>query len=178
MKKEELRVIPRRNYLILGALIVVTLFLLFYFYMWVDAYNETKLNRPILDKYMEVINYNELNNYLVENPNTIIYVSVLEDETIREFEKQVKAAYKKQEVDREVLYMDITDQISDKNYHNEMVNKYAVGSLNMTNVPLVVVFENGNIREIYNISNDGYDISRFKAYIANVSFNSEDELDD
>ena len=32
---------------------------------------------------MTVINYNELDNYLVENPNTIVYVSVLEDETMR-----------------------------------------------------------------------------------------------
>ena len=50
--------------------------------MWVDVYKESKINIPILDKYMTVINYNELDNYIVENPDTIIYVSVLEDEKI------------------------------------------------------------------------------------------------
>ena len=177
MGKEELRVIPRRNYLILGALIVVTLLLLYYFYMWIDAYNETKLNRPILDKYMEVINYNELDNYLVENPDTIIYVSVLEDKTIRDFEKQIKAVYKKHDMGRDVLYMDITNEMSNKKIKNEMINKYNVGSLNMTNVPLIMVFEDGNIREIYSISNDSYNISRFKQFVDNITFSNEDEID-
>ena len=31
-----------------------------------------------------------LDNYLVENPDTIVYVSVLEDEVIRDFEKEFK----------------------------------------------------------------------------------------
>ena len=53
--------------------------------MWVDVYKESKINIPILDKYMTVINYNELDNYIVENPNTIVYVSILEDENIRKF---------------------------------------------------------------------------------------------
>ena len=41
---------------------------------------------------MEIIkdNYNELSDYVVENPNTIVYVSVLENEEIREFEKKFK----------------------------------------------------------------------------------------
>ena len=86
MNKEK-RVIPFKNYIILLVIIVVSLLLVRYFYMWFDAYNDTKLNMPILDKYMEVINYNELDNYLIENPNTIIYVSVLENSEIRDFEK-------------------------------------------------------------------------------------------
>ena len=74
MNKDNLRVIPIKNYLILGIVIIVTLLLLYYFYMWIDAYNETKLNKPILDKYLEVINYNELDDYLIENQDTIIYI--------------------------------------------------------------------------------------------------------
>ena len=84
MKKEELRTIPTKNYIILGVVILVSILLLYYLYLWFDNYNETKLNMPILDKYMEVINYNELSDYLVENPDAIIYVSVLENSNIRE----------------------------------------------------------------------------------------------
>lgn len=176
MNKEELREIPKKNYLILGVLIIVTLFLLYYFYLWVDAYNETKLNRPILDKYMEVINYNELDNYLVENPDTIIYVSVLEDKSIREFEKKVKGLYKKHEIDRDILYMDITNFVNDNSVKNEMINKYSVGSTDMTKVPNVMVFENGHIREIYIIHDDNYNIANFKAFLTNISFSNEEDI--
>ena len=85
--KEELRKVPVKNYIILGIVITVTMLVLYYFYMWVDVYKESKINIPIMDKYMTVINYNELDNYLVENPNTILYVSVLDNEEIRTFEK-------------------------------------------------------------------------------------------
>lgn len=97
MKNDELRKIPTKNYIILGMVILVTLFILYYFYMWVDVYKESKINIPIMDKYMTVINYNELDNYVVENPNTIVYVSVLEDDKIREFEKQFKNKYRNNE---------------------------------------------------------------------------------
>ena len=82
MANDKLRSVPKKNYFILGIIIIVSLLLLYYMHMWSLAYNETKLNMPILDKYLEVINYNELDNYLVEMPNTVIYVSVLEDENI------------------------------------------------------------------------------------------------
>jgi hypothetical protein len=102
MKNEELRKIPGRNYLILAGVIIVTIFLLCYFYMWFDAYKEKKLNMRILDSYMEIINYNELEDYIVENPNSVIYVSVLEDAVIRDFEKQMKKMLKNNEIKRDM----------------------------------------------------------------------------
>ena len=103
MSKSELRKIPMKNYIILGVVILVTMLILYYFYMWVDVYKESKINIPIMDKYMNVINYNELDNYIVENPDTIVYVSVLEDENIREFEKKFKIKYKNNQINNELL---------------------------------------------------------------------------
>ena len=174
--KEDLRVVPKKNYLILGIIILVTLFVLYYFYMWIDAYNETKLNRPIMNRYMEVINYNELGNYLVENPNTIVYVSVLEDEQIRNFEKQFKSAYKKDEIDKEILYLNITDEIKDNNIKSEMKNKYRLNYTDMTNVPSIIVFDGDNIVNIYSIKDNNYDIDRLKLFLNSINFNNGDEL--
>ena len=46
-----LRKIPTKNYVFLGVLILVTLLILYYFYMWVDVYKESKINIPIMDRY-------------------------------------------------------------------------------------------------------------------------------
>lgn len=173
MKTDELRKIPLKNYIILGVIIVVTLFILNYFYMWVDVYKESKINMPIMDRYMTVINYNELDNYVVENPDTIVYVSVLEDEKIREFEKKLKGKYKSNEIDKEVLYMNITDDVKDKNIKNEMVSKYSVNSLNITKVPCVLVFEDSMLKSIYSVSDNGYDIDRFTIYLNNILLESD-----
>ena len=174
MKREAFRKIPVKNYIILWVIMIVTVLILYYFYCWVDVYKESKINIPILDKYMTVINYNELDNYIVENPNTIVYVSVLENEKIREFEKEVKNKYKNKEIENEVLYMNITDDIKNKNIKDEMILKYFVNSLNMTDVPCVLVFSDGKISSIYSVSDNDYDIDRFTIYLNNIELERDD----
>ena len=168
MKREAFRKIPVKNYIILGVVMFVTLLILYYFYCWVDVYKESKINIPILDKYMTVINYNELDNYIVENPDTIIYVSVLEDEKIRGFEKEFKNKYKNKEIENELLYMNITDDIKDMDIRDEMVSKYSINSLDMTDVPSLLVFNNGELCSIYSVRDTDYDIDRFILYINNI----------
>jgi len=63
MKRE----VPRKNYLILTGIIIVTFILLYYFYMWYLTYEESKLNSPIMNRYLQVIKYNELDNYVLDN---------------------------------------------------------------------------------------------------------------
>ena len=168
MKREAFREIPVKNYIILGVVFFITMLILYYFYCWVDVYKESKINIPIMDKYMSVINYNELDNYIVENPDTIIYVSVLEDEKIRGFEKEFKNKYKNKEIDNELLYMNITDDIKDMDIRDEMVSKYSINSLDMTDVPSLLVFNNGELSSIYSVRDNDYDIDRFVLYINNI----------
>ena len=176
MKKVELRVVPKKNYLILGIILIVSFLLVYYLYMWVDVYNESKLNKPILDKYMEVINYNELDNYLVESPNAIIYVSVLENTEIRDFERKFKSILKKNQLKKEVLYMDITDELKNSAIKNEMISKYTINNLSIVNVPVILVIDNGELRIIYGIKDNNYDVESLKLFINNIRFSSEDEL--
>ena len=173
---EEKRKIPFRNYVILTIIILVTLLLVHYFYRWFEVYNETKLNRPILDKYMEVINYNELDNYLIENPNTIIYVSVLEDLEIRNFEKKFKEVFKNGEISNNILYLDITEDIKDRNVKEKMKNKYSINSVNILDVPLIMVIDNGELKSINTISSINYDIERIKALINGIVFSEEEKI--
>ena len=53
-------------------------------------YNENKLYTSIMNKYLTVINYNELNDYITENKNAILYVSILGDKEINRFEEKFK----------------------------------------------------------------------------------------
>ena len=166
---KELRSVPTRNYIILGIILAVTLLLLNYFYVWVDVYKESRINIPILDKYMDSINYNELDNYLVENPDAIIYVSILDNEEIREFEKEFKDEFKERNVNNKLLYLNITSLLSDKNIVNEMRNKYYVNNLSIVDVPSILVFSSGELQSIYNISNNKYDVSAAVEFINNLN---------
>lgn len=173
MNKNELRKIPTKNYIILSGVILITIILLYYFYIWVDFYKESKINIPIMDKYMTVINYNELDNYIVENPNTMVYVSVLEDNKIREFEKRFKNKYKNNMVLNEILYMNITGDIVDKGIKDAMDDKYFLNDLSITNVPCLLVFNDGVLKSIYSVSDNDYDIEKFMLYLNNIDMESD-----
>lgn len=176
--KEELRAIPKKNYVILGVIIVVTLLLLYYFYMWFAVYNESKINKPLLNEYMDVINYNEIDNYLVENPNTIIYVSVLENKEIREFELGIKKSFKNHMIKKDILYLDLTDLFKDETSISDMEEKYSLNNLNIRDVPCLMVFGSGKLKSIYSIKNNGYDIDGLIDFINSVDSEIEDKLND
>ena len=114
MKKDKERTIPIKNYLILGVILILTLGLVYYFYLWYINYEESKLNETIMDRYLEVINYNELNDYIIENRNAMIYTSVLEDNNIRKFEIKFKNTIVRNSLKEKLLYMDMTDIFKDK----------------------------------------------------------------
>ena len=174
MKDNSLRKVPTKNYIILGIVIIFTMLLLYYFYMWVDVYKESKVNIPIMDKYMSVINYNEFDNYIVENPNTVVYVSVLEDESIREFEKKLKNKYKNNDIENDVLYMNITSELKDNGIKKELSSKYTLGSLDVTDVPCILVFNKGELTSIYSIKDNDYDVNKLVVYINNIELESDD----
>lgn len=165
---KETRIIPKKNYVILAIIIVLTIMLTYYFYMWINAYNENKINKPILDKYMEVINYNELDNYIIENPDSIIYVSVLEDEKIRNFEKKLKNVLKSKELDSVILYLDITDDIKDKKVKKDMIDKFSINSISIEDVPCVLVIRDGKLRSIYSVASNNYSVDKFESFIDSV----------
>lgn len=174
MKNDNGRKVPLKNYIILGVILVITLLILYYFYRWVDVYKESKINYSILDRYMTVINYNEFNDYLVENPDVVVYVSVLENDEIRDFEKKLKGRFKRNEIDNDILYMEITNEVKDKTISEEIYNKYALNNLSMLSVPCVLVFNSGELSSIYSISDNNYDVDNLIIYLNNILLDGDD----
>lgn len=165
MKKNNGREIPLKNYIILGLVILLTLGIVYYFYLWYITYEESKLNETIMDRYLEVINYNELNDYIVENRNAMIYTSVLEDNNIRKFEIKFKNIVVKNALKDKILYMDMTDIFKDKIKYTELRNSYQVNNYNITNVPCILVFKDAKLVDIYSIKDNDYNTDNVLNYI-------------
>ena len=165
MKKSNGREIPLKNYIILGLVVLLTLGLVYYFYLWYITYEESKLNETIMDRYLEVINYNELNDYIVENRNAMIYTSVLEDNNIRKFEIKFKNIVVKNALKDKILYMDMTDIFKDKIKYTELRNSYQVNNYNITNVPCILVFKDAKLVDIYSIKDNDYNTDNVLNYI-------------
>ena len=163
MKKE--KNIPLKNYIILAVVLILSIILVIYFYMWYNAYEESKLNTMIMDKYLQVINYNELNNYLVENKDAVIYSSVLEDQKIRNFEKKFKNIIIKNSLNNDILYLDLTEELKDKNITKDIKETYNINNQDIANTPSIMIFKDGNLYSIYNIKDNNYNINNLVDYL-------------
>ncbi len=153
--------VPLKNYIILAGIIILSILFVVYFYMWYGAYEENKLSTPIMDNYLSVINYNELDNYIIENENAIIYVSVLNDEDIRVFEKKFKNVIEDNLLNNTILYLDMSSIVNEKNF-SSIKTKYGLKDL-----PCIVIFRGGIVYDVYSIKDNNYSIDNLVAYFVN-----------
>lgn len=173
--KKNLRGVPVKNYIYLSLIILVTILLVFYFYLWYLTYKESKLNNQIMDRYLQVINYNELSDYLTENKNAYVYVSVLEDQEIRNFELEFKTTMiMDNSLKKEILYLDLTDVYNNNNLISKANKDYQVGGKNISNVPCILVFKEGVLKEIYDIKENNYEIENLKEFLLQEGFEIDD----
>lgn len=158
------RKIPLKNYLFLAVTLIITIILVIYFYMWKQTYDNTKINTMIMDKYIQKINYNELNDYLVENKNTVIYSSVLGNTKTKNFEEKLTKVIEEKYLSNSLLYLDLTEELQNKQTKKEILEKYPELNNNIKS-PLIIVFNNEKITSIYNIKDNNYNIDKLIEYL-------------
>ena len=164
MKKDKLRSIPVKNYVYLCLVIVATFLILYYVYLCYDAYSKERLNKGILNDYLTVINYNELDDYIIENKNAVIYVSKLGDEDINRFEKSFKNVIVDNNLKNLILYLDISD-VDDKVYDKLKID---------SNLPYIVVYTDGEITNTYSVVKYKYNTKKLEKYLNRIGIIEDD----
>ena len=158
-KKEKSRDIPKKNYIYLSIIILGSILFLIYIYKWYQTYNQSKLNTSIMNNYLTIINYNELDNYIIENKDAIIYVSILGDENINRFENKFKNIIIKNNLKQSILYLDLTNENI-----NNATNKLQIND----KFPYLVVYTNGKITDTYNIRKNKYKTKKIEKYLNRI----------
>ncbi len=159
IKKEITKAIPLKNYIYLFLILLGSLLFLIYIYTWYETYKENKLKTGILNNYLTIINYNELDDYIIENKNAIIYVSILGNEKTSKFEEKFKNSIVDNNLKNTILYLDLT---------NENIPS-ATKKLEIDdNFPYLVVYTNGKITDKYNIPKTNYNIKKIIKYLNRI----------
>lgn len=118
-----------------------------------------------MGEYLTVINYNELDNYIIENKNAIIYVSILGNEDINKFEKKFKSIIAENNLKNDILYLDISNENIDKATKKLNIDK---------NLPYLVVYTNGVITDTYSINDNNYSNDKIEKYLNRIGVINND----
>lgn len=141
---EEKRVVPVKNYVILGVLFIAVIALVFYLCNLYHVYDEAQREIPVIRDTLYEIQPEELEHYVMENPTTAIYMCTASADACRNYEKNLKKLVNKEDLKESLIYLNLSsvDQ-------NEFVDKfnarypYKIGLTK--NYPAVIVFEDGKV---------------------------------
>lgn len=146
--------IPKKNYFILGIILIISCILVYYINAWYSLYQYEKRGNSPITTYMEIINYNEVENYIAENSDAIIYVSKSNNLKIRKFEEDNEKLFKKLELNYNILYMDAKE-----------VNKDLKIKYNVNEYPTILFFKNKRLVNKYVLELDNINYNDIKNII-------------
>lgn len=142
--KEEKRVIPNKNYIIVMVIFVITIGLMFFLRNWYISYQDYENTIPVLSGVISEVKYTEVDNYLIDNPSVVMYMGDAKDGDCREFELELKKLVENKHIKDKVIYYNITDVKNKSLLLKDFNNKYIVNN-KISSYPVVMIFEDGKI---------------------------------
>lgn len=126
--------IARKNYVIYGVFVVLTMMFVFYLGSWYQKTNASIKKEPMITTVLSEVKKNEFSNYLVENPNVILYVLKDIEEEEQQVVKEVVTEYNLRDSFVFLQLESEEKEAFEKDYLNEMNFSY----------PNLFVFEEGH----------------------------------
>ena len=143
------KIIPTKNYVIAFFIVVISIIitlLLCNHYMDKKEYEDSQnIRMNFLDK----IDVSNIDTYLVENHDKMIYLSNSEDTELEEYEKQLKKMIITMEYEKDIVYFDIKNV--NEQFYSDFKNKYFSDDLKNINFdifPNLIIVENGVVTDI------------------------------
>lgn len=145
------REIPRKNYYLLLLLSALTLFVVCYLANWYQERQDAMLNHSVISEVLSEVKEEELSNYLLDNPNVVVYFSAT-DEQIKSFEKELKKLILKYDLTNEVVFVN-TALVAENRFYEEIVNRYFDQSLknkniNLNYLPNMIFVKEGKVKDV------------------------------
>lgn len=159
--------IPKKNYIILLGLSIGTIILLVYISSLYKSYQLNKDKDYEIQTVLSTITIDDLDNYIQENPNVIIYISKSDNELIDIFEIDFKKYIKEKELSSEIVYLNTSNiAISDRDkiaaYFNDEFKRLPLDLLDNSNL---LLFKDGKIVDIMYLIKKDIDIKDVKLFL-------------
>lgn len=143
-----MKTIPKKNYVLLGLLTVVTVLAVVYMSKWYRASEIYYLENSVMKELVGEVKELEFENYVLENPDVVIYISNDQSENTKRFEKKLKNYILDENLKSHFIY--INGKESTKNFLSNFKEKYFMEEIKKIEVtyPNLFVMENGKIKDV------------------------------
>lgn len=135
--------IEMKNYVVYAVLVVLTMLITFYLGKWYRTTVSYRVKESTLVSVLSEVKYNELENFLIANPNTLIYIS--NGTESKEYEEILKKIIIEYELRNDIIILKFDQESEFKQFKKVYLKEET--NLERTNL---VVFENGTAVSVFN----------------------------
>lgn len=157
--------ISLRNYVYLCLIIFITIGIVYYLYLWLIEYKEEIQNTSILNEYLQVVNYNEINNYIVENDEVFLYVTTKKRQVL-DFEYKLKDLVVKNNLEKDMVFLDVSNNLKN--------GKYEIYNNSFNGNSMFIVFKANQLISSYDIEHNDYNINKVENYLKSIGVLKDD----
>lgn len=167
--------VPKKNYIIVAIMSILTFVIAGYFAFWYTENKEYNENNSIMTGYLLEIGEDEilvnLSNYLLDNPNTVLYMSYGNDSSVKDFENEFKEFINKNNIKQSFIYIDL-NRVDDKNFINDFKNNFFNNELKNKNFevrkqPNLFIFKEGKVENALYYTKQSINMVDVKIYLEN-----------
>ncbi len=153
-----------KNYLILAVVFLVTMALTLYFCKCYYVYHDSIKEIPVIRGTLSEISREELDHYILENPNCNIYMCTASNLKCRSFEESFIKLIKKKNLQEDIVYLNLSDVNQDE-FIKTFNEKYPYKIKLTTNYPAIVMFEENRVSNLLQENDKELTIIKTKQFI-------------
>ena len=139
--------IPVKNYFILAFIFLLGIGLTMYFCKWYEVIDTEKKQTPVIRGVIPEISSQELDNFVLENPTTVLYLCTSDNMKCRNFEKDFKKYIIKESMENYIVYVNLTN-INQVKFVKDFNSNYEYKTKLTPNYPALIYFNDGKISDM------------------------------
>ena len=144
-----MRTVPFKNYIVVLSMAIGVVIVCFILSSMYKSSGQKIYTSIVADKIISEIQLDDLDNFIQENPDAIIYICDSTKKKTKAIEKKFRKIIVDNNITKYVVYLEKTDDV---------IKKYDLSS----DTPIFIAYQNGAITEILSKSNyDNKDIESF-----------------
>ena len=162
LEKKDKKIV--RNYIITIVLFIACCGLVLYLRELYRVNEAEQKKIPVIQGYISEIYNDDLEHYIMDNPNGVIYMCIANDENCRVFEREFKKLLKKDEYSDNLAYLNLID-VDQNEFLNNFNSKYIYKTKLSKEYPAFVLFEDGKVKAILQEKSKKLDIVKVKHFL-------------
>lgn len=125
-----------KNYVFFVLLMVFTVLITLYFS---NIYENKTKNKSTIYNYLDVITYKDFDEYIIENPDSIIYLADKYDISFSRFEKELITLIEEKHIKDNIVFIAANARVINK------INQQFKINLKINSVPYMLFLTNGKV---------------------------------